>query len=782
MQTSIKKQNTRSTLAGFLKRLTVGVAAVALAGFMALTASAGPAKNGKAKVPDSGRLLPYRNPKLPVDVRVADLLSRMTQAEKLGQLQSQLLDRPELGARRAEVGNVRNAAAFAHKNRWLTPAECAEVINKDQKFTIEGSRLGIPVIEHDESLHGASFGPATCFPQAIALAAMWDIPLMDQVAGAIGKEEQAVGVRQVLSPVVNISRDPRWGRTQETYGEDPYLSSRMGASFVKGLESHKVISSPKHFVANVGDGGRDSYAIYYSERQLREVYLPPFQACIQEGGAHSIMAAYNSVNGIPCHSDEWLLTKLLRDEWGFKGFVISDYEAIAGVFGRFNVAPTPEDGPLMAIKAGLDADLPNGGGMLPGLAKSGKLDKKTLDQAVGRILRAKFEIGMFDQPYVDPAQAAKVVRSQEHRDLALQAARESVVLLKNKGNLLPLKKSGMKAIGLFGPTANTANLGGYSRGTQGDDTTPMQSIQKIVGNGTQVLLHQPGQDPVALAKKCDVAIIFTTVIEAEGSDRSSIDLPVIKDAKTKVAEGKDVGGLIVNKFERELQQGDQEALIKAVAATGVPTVVVLINGSPVTMQKWLDDVGAVLEPWYGGEQGGTAVAEVLFGEYNPAGRLPITFPKSIGQVPLYYNFAPSGRGYDYYDLDGEPLFPFGYGLSYTKFDYSNIKVEPNRIPVNGKVTVSVDVKNSGAVKGDEVVQLYMHDEQASVARPLKELRGFSRVTLEPGQTKTVTFTLAKPQLAMWNREMKFVVEPGVFKVMVGASAKDIRQEGGFWVD
>jgi len=553
----------------------------------------------------------------------------------------------------------------------------------------------------------------------------------------------------------------------------------MGVAFVKGMESHGVAATPKHYVGNVGDGGRDSYAVYYSERLLREIYFPPFEACIREGGAHSIMAAYNSLDGISCHGNEWLLTKVLRGDWGFKGYVVSDYGGVEGNFGRFNLATSPEEGSLMAINAGLDVDLPHGGERLLGLAKSGKLTQKTFDTAVSRVLRAKFELGLFDQPYVDPAKADAVVRSKEHLDLALEAARESIVLLKNNKNLLPLKKS-TKVIGVFGPTANVANLGGYARGVVGADTTPLQEIRKLAHKGTQVLLHKPGEDPVALAKKCNVAIIFTTIVEAEGNDRSNLDLPVIRDKATQT-EKTDMN-LIVNKFERELQRGDQEALIKSVAATGVPTVVVLINGSPVTMLNWIDKVDAVVEPWYGGEQGGTAIAEVLFGETNPGGRLPMTFPKTVGQVPLYYNFTSSGRGYDYVDLDGEPLFPFGYGLSYTKFEYSNLRVEPNHIPISGKVTVSVDVKNAGAKKGDEVVQLYLHQEQADVARPLKELKGFARVNLEPGATRTVSMTLDKRQIGMWNRAMKFVVEPATFHVMVGASCKDIRQEGSFVVE
>ena len=656
------------------------------------------AENHAPKAQKEGEILPYRNPRLPVEQRLADLMAQMTVEEKLGQLQSQLMEPSVKGPRRPLVGHVRNAACFSHKNGYLTPAQCAEANNKDQKLAVEGSRLGIPLIAHDEALHGACFGPATCFPAAIALAAMWDEPLMGKVADAIGAELESVGIHQVLSPVVNLSRDPRWGRTQETYGEDPYLASRMGVAFVKGMESHGVVASPKHFVANVGDGGRDSYAIYYSERVLREVYLPPFQACIEEGRARSIMAAYNSMDGIPCHASEWLLTKLLREEWGFKGFTVSDYQGVSGCFGRFNTSPTPEDGPLDALKAGLDVDLPNGGAeYLPALAKSGKLTPELLDQAVARVLRVKFELGLFDKPYVEPARADQVVRSPEHKALALEAARKSVVLLKNAKNTLPLDKSRLKVIGLFGPTANVANLGGYSRGTMGDDTTPLQGIQKVVGDKVQILLPKPGEEPAALARKCDVALIFTTIIEAEGSDRSNLDLPVIGRQK-EVVQKTDMN-LIVNKFERELQGGDQEALIKAVAATGVPTVVVLINGSPVTMLNWIDRVGAVVEPWYGGEQGGIALAEVLFGEVNPGGRLPMTFPKSIGQVPLYYNYTPSGRGYDYNDLDGEPLFPFGYGLSYTKFDYSNLRVEPRAVAADGKVTINVDVKNSGAMKG-----------------------------------------------------------------------------------
>jgi beta-glucosidase len=844
----------------------------------------------------------YLNPKLSVEERIKDLLSRMTLEEKIAQLQCEIQE--------VEGKNIIQDKGIGGVGCILRPNvanEAAEKANRIQRLAAEKTRLKIPIIIHDEALHGIIARQATSFPQAIGLAATWNTELMEKVAVAIGKETRSRGIHQVLSPVVNIARDVRWGRVEETYGEDPYLTARMGVSFCKGIEGQGVITTPKHYAANVGDGGRDSNVIHFSERLLREIYFPAFKACFEEAGAGSVMAAYNSINGIPCSADRWLLTDVLRKEWGFKGFVVSDYGSVSGIWNMHHTAATKKEAAKQALEAGLDVELPSVniyGEPLLQAAKEGFVSEKTIDESVSRVLRAKFRLGLFENPYVVPADAAKVNDSQEHRGLALQSARESIVLLKNKDNLLPLAKN-IKAIAVIGPNADVVRLGGYSgygmkvvsvldgiknkvaptthvyhakgcdlewaalppvppenlrpegekEGGQGlkaeyfnnvnlsgepaliridkqvnfewgggspdpiinadqfsirwtgklvpsasnvyqlsittDDgvrlyvdgkllvdnwhdrsaTTDYFSLKLEAGHAYDIRIeyYENGgaaaasfgwnlkpkeddgvQEAVEAAKKSEAAVVVTGIFEGEGRDRAKLDLP-----------------------------GLQEELIKAVSETGVPTVVVLINGSAVTMSSWIDRMAAIVEAWYPGEEGGNALADVIFGDYNPAGRLPITFPQYVGQCPLYHNPKPTGRGYDYVDLSGKPLFPFGYGLSYTKFEYSNLKITPASIRPGEKVTVSVDVQNVGDRKGDEVVQFYLHDVVSYPARPLKELSGFRRIALEPKEKKTVAFTLSAEQMSFLGITMRSVIEPGTFEVMVGGSSEDIRVKATF---
>lgn len=844
----------------------------------------------------------YLNPVAPMEERLSDLLSRMTMEEKVAQLQCTL--------RKIEWGQnltVNGLGGVGPLLRSYVAKEAAEKGNEIQKLAVEKTRLHIPVIIHDEALHGLIGNDATSFPQAIGLAATWDTDLMGKVATVIGKETRARGIRQVLSPVVNMARDVRWGRVEETYGEDPCLQSRMAVAFCKNIEAEGVITTPKHFIANVGDGGRDSYPIFFSERELREVYFPPFKAAFQEGNAWSVMAAYNAVNDLPCSADKWLLTDVLRKEWGFKGFVVSDYGSVAGIMNKHFVAATPKEGAIKAVEAGLDMELPDiyfYGKPLLEAAKNGSVSKRVIDNAVRNILRAKFRLGLFENPYVDPDAAAAMNDTPEHRALAREAAREAIVLLKNEGNVLPLKKE-IKSIAVIGPNADVVKLGGYSgfgmktvsildgiksklgsavkvtyekgcdigfaslppvssehlvppdakpgeHGLKGEyfknmtlsgppalvridkqvnfewamgspDSTippdqfsarwtgklvPTDSGTYRIGASTddglrlyidgQLLIDSwfdrgatldavtlkleagreydvrmeyyenggwayaslvwdlkretnPGiQAAVDAAKGADVAVLAVGIIEGEGYDRANLDLP-----------------------------GDQELLIKSIAETGTPTVVVLVNGSAVTMRNWIDKVPGILDVWYPGEEGGNAVADALFGDYNPGAKLPITFPQFVGQVPLYYNHKPTGRGDDYTDMSGKPLFPFGFGLSYTTFTYSNLQISPKQIAPNGKVEVSVDVENSGGRIGDEVVQLYLHDPLASVTRPVKELKGFKRISLAPNEKKTVTFELTKKELEFLDARMKYVVEPGTIEVMMGSSSDDIRAKSSF---
>ena len=652
--------------------------------------------------------------------------------------------------------------------RYFPPREAAELHNKIQKFIIENTRLKIPVIIHDEGLHGCMARGCTIFPQSIALASTWNPELVEKIGVAIGKETRAHGIHQILSPTINIARDPRCGRTEETYGEDPYLASAMAVAFIRGVQSQKVICTPKHFVANfVGDGGRDSNAIHFSERMLREIYFPAFKNAVQMAGALSIMAAYNSLDGVPCSCNKWLLIDVLRKEWGFQGFVVSDYGSVLHILTKHRVAKSKAEAAKKALEAGLDIELPESDCFeeLINLVKEGKLSESVIDEAVRRILGVKAWLGLFEDPFIDPEYAEKICDCKEHRELALEAARQSIVLLKNNG-ILPLTKD-LKSIAVLGPNAAVMRLGGYS-GYGVKIVSPLEGIRNKLSKVATRVYYAEGcsltgsskegfNEAIKVAKNSDVAILFVgnSVPETEGEERDRCDLSL---------------------------PGVQVDLIKEICDIEIPTIVVLINGSAITMTEWIDDVNAVVEAWYPGEEGGNAIADVLFGDYNPGGKLPITFPKKTGQLPLYYNPKPSGRTYDYVDLRGtQYLFPFGYGLSYTEFEYSNLRIIPEKITPEEKVKIKVDVKNIGKYRGDEIVQLYIHDVFATVARPLKELKGFKRITLEPGERKTVEFILGSKELSFYDTAMNLIIEPGTFEVMVGSSSEDIRLKGSFEV-
>lgn len=752
----------------------------------------------------------YLNPELSIDERVEDLLSKMTLEEKAAQLKARILHiwkfladifdgleerhQRKFGRVFSELFRDRELVEAISTNLWrrqwknivlegdkekypigelscalraFSPREGVELANEIQRYVLENSRLKIPVLIHDECLHGCMAKGSTSFPQSIAIASTWNPELMYEISTAIGKETRARGIHQALSPTINIARDPRCGRTEETYGEDPYLASVMAVEFIKGLQEQKVVTTPKHYAANfVGDGGRDSNAVHFSERLMREIYLPAFKAAIQKANALSIMSAYNSLDGIPCTANKWLLTDLLRKEWGFKGYVVSDYGAVLHLMTKHKIASSKAECAKKALEAGMDMELPESECFeeIVNLVKGRELSEDVLNEAVRRVLRVKFWLGLFDNPFSDPDYAERICDCKEHRELALRAARESMVLLKNDG-ILPLSKD-IRSIAVIGPNANVPRLGGYS-GFGIKVVTPLEGIENKVGRNAKVYFAEGCKlndtsksgfdEAINIAKKSDVAILFmgNSVPETEGEqqDRCNLDLP-----------------------------GVQEDLIREICNTGTPVIVVLINGSAVTMTRWINGVKAVLEAWYPGEEGGNAIADILFGDYNPGGKLPITFPKFTGQLPLYYNYKPSGRVDDYVDLRGpQALFPFGFGLSYTEFKYSNLRITPEVIGKDGEVTISLDVENIGRYKGDEVVQLYLHDVVASVARPIKELKRFKRITLDVGERKTVSFTLSREDLEFLNIDMKLVVEPGVFEVLVGSSSEDIRLKGNFEV-
>jgi beta-glucosidase len=754
---------------------------------------------------------PYRNPKLPVDERVKDLLGRMTLEEKVAQLQSTWQNygqhlpadayfvdadgKLDVAKAKAmlknglgEFSRPSEAVAGVGHPQNATPETMAQFTNQLQKLMIEDTRMGIPLIFHEECLHGLVAQKSTSYPQAIALAAMWDPLLSQRIFTATALEVRSRGVQECLMPVIDLARDPRWGRTEETYGEDPYLVSRMGIAAVKGLQGEAqnidadhVLATLKHFaVHSQPEGGTNVGPAPYSERAIRESFLVPFEAAIHEAHAQTIMPSYNELDGIPNHSNVWLLRDVLRKEWGFDGLVVSDYFAIDEMIQKHHIATDCAGAAKYAIEAGVDIELPYGKcyAELPALVRSGQVPEALIDESAARVLRAKFELGLFDHPYVDSKRAEAVSNPPANQQLALQAAHEAITLLKNQNNLLPLDLGKTKRIAVIGPNAAEVHLGGYS-GQPGRGTSILQGIKDKVGGKAEVLY----------AEGCRIT-------ESNPDWNADKVVPADPDLdKKRIAEAvgaiekADVGIVVVGENEQTVREawaqdhlgdrddlnllGRQDELVKQLLATGKPVVVVLLHGRPNSINFIAENAPAILDGWYLGQEGGTALADVLFGDYNPAGRLPITVPRSVGQLPDYYYMKPTAkRGYLF--ADKSPLYPFGFGLSYTTFGYANLRVTPAAIAATGTVTVQVDVTNTGKRAGDEVVQLYIRDEVSSVTRPVKELRGFERVPLQPGETSTLSFKLGPEALQFYNRDMKRVVEPGKFMVMVGPNSVDLK--------
>jgi beta-glucosidase len=724
---------------------------------LACLCAAGLAVCGREPGPGAGRPR-YRDAALTIDRRVEDLLARMTPEEKFRQLFMVPggLDAGE---------EVWKDGIFGLQVRGDASARAAaERINSIQRFFVERTRLGIPIVPFEEALHGLVAPGATAFPQAIGLAATWDEDLMAEVAGAIAAETRSRGVRQVLSPVVNIARDVRWGRVEETYGEDPWLAARMAVAFVRAFEERGVVATPKHFVANVGAGGRDSYPVADGERALREIDFPPFAAAIREGGARSIMTSYNSWDGLPCTAHPRLLAGILKGEWAFRGFVISDANAVGGINDLHRTSGSFAESGRQAWEAGLDVVFQTEighAGLFREAITAGRVSARRVEDAVRRALRVKMELGLFEDPFVDLDEAERQNGSAEHRELARRAARESIVLLKNAGGCLPFCSASLRSIAVIGPDAVEARLGGYS-GPGVRKVSLLDAVRERAGAAANVRYAEgcgraaggeggigDGIDEaVRIARGADAAVVAVGIEEGEARDRSDIRLP-----------------------------GRQAEMIRRVAATGAPTVVVLYGGSAVEMRDWIEDADAVLMAWYPGEEGGHGVADVLWGDADPGGRLPVTFPLAVGQLPLVYDHKPTGRFDGYLDLAGDPLFAFGFGLSYAEFQYSDLEIEPGEIAAGGRACVSCTIANVGKRAGAEVVQLYLRDRIASVVRPVIELKGFRKVRLEAGGTATVAFDLGPAELAMLDAEMKEVVEPGEFEVLVGRSSRDLRLKG-----
>lgn len=740
----------------------------------------------------------YKNKNLSPEQRAKNLLSLMTVDEKVMQTQclwiqkSRILnatgDFDEAKAKEAlknglgELGRLNENAG--PNSSGYHPRQAAELYNKIQRYFVEKTRLGIPVMTHEESLHGQQTQDATNFPIPIALASTWNEHLMTEIFTNVAEEVRARGGHHVLAPVVDITRDPRWGRTEETMGEDPYLTSRLAVAQIKAyqgegvyLGKNKVATTLKHFgIHGQSEGGVNVAPSNIDERTAREVFFPSFKAAVQEGKAMNVMATYNELWGLPAHINKQLLTDILRKEWGFKGVVVSDYFAIRDVSTLHKITPSYDEAGYLAFKAGIDLETPDPDGFvnLEKYITAGKISMAELDAAVTRILIAKFRLGLFDDPYVDADKAEEIVGSAAKRAVAYKAAQEAMVLLKNDNNFLPLDKNKIKTIALIGPNADKCLLGGYSSKPR-VCISPLQAIKERYGNNIKVLYAEG-------VKLTDKNNWFADTINLANNG----------DVKAKIAEAveiarqADVVVLFVGGNESMSREGwapdhlgdlptlellnHQNELIKEIVSIGKPTCAFVNSGPPLSIGDLVNSVPAVMQCWYLGQESGYAMADALFGEINPNGKLPISFPRTAGHIPAFYNYKPSARrGYNLGFTVG-PLFAFGHGLSYTSFQYSGLKLSSAQMKMNGTVTVSVEVKNTGNRSGAEVVQLYIRDEYSSVARPVKELKGFKKIWLEPGQTQTVRFVINKEMLSFYDTNMKWVAEPGDFTVMVGTAS------------
>jgi beta-glucosidase len=746
-------------------KLQQGLVTAACLFFLANLLVAGPASAFAQQTPtSSGAPALYRRAGAPVESRIDDLMRRMTLEEKVRQL-DMYSGATALVSQHSDSTHATPDAVFLPEKAqqlWgtlgvgsihdLNPTP--EQSNSIQKWVIAHDRLGIPALFIEEGLHG--FDTGTVFPAPIGLAATWDPEIARQTGAAIAAEARATGVDMILAPVLDLARDPRWGRVEEDFGEDPYLTGQLGLAWVRGAQgeslnsNHSVVAEPKHFAAHGSpEGGTNTSPVHIGERELRTIMLKPFEPAIRSGHAMGVMAAYHEIDGIPITADPFLLKTILRQEWGFKGFVLSDLGAIQRLYTAHDVAATPKDAACMAIRSGVDMQFYDFDHdvfqkALIDCVHEGSLPEADLDRAVRSVLRVKFELGLFDHPLVDPTLHSAVYRSPEHLAVSLHSALASMTLLKNDGHLLPLSKS-IQNVAVIGPNGDVARYGDYEKEANGEHISLLQGIRALLPQAS--VTFNDGKDisaAVTDAAKADVVIMGLGEhqgISGEGFDRSSLDLP-----------------------------GDQEQLLEAVAATGKPVVLVIENGRPLTIGWAKQHISAILEAWYPGEFGGRAIAETLFGDNNPAGRLTITFPRSVGQLPDYYNADPS-QTHKYIDSEREPLFPFGFGLSYTTFRYDHLSVQAPPPGSRGDIQATVEVTNTGDRAGDEVAQLYLREDVSSVETPGRALKGFSRIHLNPGETKSVTFRIPQEQIEVWNGEKKWAIEAGEYTAWVGGSSQ-----------
>ena len=752
----------------------------------------------------------YRDASLPIDERIDILLSQMTLNEKVGQLLCPLgwpmyektgnkVEISDLYKQRMADQPLGSLWAVLRADPWtrktlttgLNPRLAAEAINKIQRYAVENTRLGIPLLIAEECPHGHMAIGTTVFPTALSQASTFNAPLMQRMGEVIALEARLQGANVGYGPVIDIAREPRWSRMEETFGEDPYLTGVLATSIVKGMQGSNiadgrhVYSTLKHFAAyGIPEGGLNGECANIGVRTLLSEYVPQFKRAV-EAGVGTIMTSYNAIDGIPCTGNKWLMTDLLRNQWGFKGFVYSDLQSIEGIAQTHHCAADYEDAGVMALKAGVDMDLEgNSYKHLVDAYGKGKVTDDDINRAVRNVLRKKFEMGLFENPYVDPKQAAQIVRNSDHRTVAREVARQGVVLLKNDGTL-PLNNN-LKRIAVIGPNADVAynQLGDYTAPQDRKELrTVLDGIRSHVGTGTEVVyekgcaIRDTAQSRIAqaveLAKSADV-----TVLVVGGSSARDFKTEYISTGAAKVDENAGLADMDSGEgYDRASLNllGDQEKLMAALINAGVKLVVVYIEGRPLNMNLAAEKANGLLTAWYPGEQGGEAIADVLFGDYNPAGRLPVGIPRNVGQIPVFYSKHPS---HDYIDSKAAPLYAFGYGLSYTSFEYSGLTMAPG----DGKdiyQTVTCTVTNTGNCDGDEVVQLYINDVVSSVETPHMLLKGFERISLKKGESKQVTFRLTFDDLALYDLNLKQVVEPGTVKVMVGAASNDIRLKGSF---
>jgi beta-glucosidase len=760
-------------------------------------------KQTATRQPVRGGLPAYKNAGLPSARRVKDLMARMTLQEKAAQMMCIWQKKPEtlvdadgnFDEKKAKVAfkqrrGLGQVGRPSDAGKGKNARDMAVLTNAIQKFFLEHSRLGIPVMFHEECLHGHAAVDGTSFPQPIALGATFNPELVEQLFSMTAAEARLRGTHHALTPVVDVAREPRWGRVEETYGEDPFLVSRLGIAAVRGFQGdasfrdkRHVIATLKHFVGHgQPESGMNCAPANVSLRVLRETFLYTFREALREAGAISIMASYNEIDGIPSHANKWLLRDVLRKEWGFKGFVVSDYFAIwelgyrPDTHGHF-VAKDKKESCALAVKAGVNIELPDPDCYLHlvELVQKGVLKESELDDLIAPMLFWKFEMGLFDDPYVDPEEAARVVGCNKHRDLALKAAHEAITLLKNETNVAPLDRRKIKSIAVIGPNANRGLLGGYS-GVPMHNVTVLDGIREKAGkqikvlysegckitiggswNQDEVIASNPEEDRRQIAEAVEVArqadVIVLAIGGNEQTSREAWSLQHMGDRTSLDLIGR------------------QEELVKAMVALDKPVIAFLFNGRPLSINSLSQTVPVIYECWYLGQETGRAVADVLFGEINPGGKLPISVPRSAGHLPVFYNYKPSARrGYLFDDVS--PLYAFGFGLSYTSFSIANLRLTKKKIGVRGSTRILVDVTNTGKREGTEVVQLYIRDVVSSATRPVKELKAFRKVRLQPGESTTVAFDITPALLSFYDVNMKYVVEPGEFELMIGNSSRD----------